>query len=106
MIKSRLKKQKFHEIMCVGMRLKTDALAGGSSDMNYYPSLAIVVVACSKLLDDRNALQLAGFSACAFFHRQCRVGGTLFTSEYCLGGRYSLVNYVWGTLFNIHSNTV
>ena len=35
------------------MHLEKDALAVGSSDMNYKLSLAIVAIACPRLLDDR-----------------------------------------------------
>ena len=58
-------------------------------------------VASHRLRSDR-ALQPSGFSACALFHRKRTRGkgrhnslrGTLFTSEHCPGGHYSLVNYV------------
>ena len=44
-------------MICVGMHLEKGALAGGSFDMNYNMSLAIVAVGCPRLLDGRVCCQ-------------------------------------------------
>ena len=44
------------------MYLEKGALAGGSSDMNYNLSLAIVAVACHWMIESADGMDLANWS--------------------------------------------